>query len=142
MTMTGSYKQSPAAKAAIDRALKMMSEGKSDKPPTREETKERFESRKKEQQEAQIKADRPRLAELAKRHAEMQAIHAKGKNWQYADREQNLSPEEQQARGIEKSMNDIGSRISAVKKAGYKHGGKVKPSKISTHNRSKSSPSW
>jgi hypothetical protein len=29
MTMTGSYKQSPAAKAAIDRALKMMSEGQS-----------------------------------------------------------------------------------------------------------------
>ena len=122
----------------------MISVGK----PTREETEARLAARKQEREAAHqesLKRDAPNLAEMEKRHAEMQAIHAKGKNWQYADREQNLTADERKARAMESGMTHLGSRIEAIKKAGYKHGGKINldDCSVSTHEKnSKHNHSW
>jgi TATA-binding protein-associated factor Taf7 len=121
---------SPAIKKGAQEAIKRMFEGKYDKTPTREETDARMAARKKEramQLQEQTKRDAANLPELEKQHAEMEAIHEKGKNWQYADREQNMSENELRARDIAGRMNDLGNRISAVKRntSSYAKGGKI-----------------
>ena len=121
---------SPAIKKGAQEAIKRMFEGKYDKTPTREETDARMAARKKErtmQLQEQAKQDAANLPELEKQHAEMEAIHEKGKNWQYADREQNLSENELKARDIAGRMNALGNRISAAKRntSSYSNGGKI-----------------
>ena len=129
MSMTGEgYKQSPRAKAAVDRALKMMSEGKSDKAPTREETQARQAAGRKAQESIDritAKRDAANLPSLQKRRADMESTYSKGKDWQYADREQNLSDDERQSRGMRGNMDQLAQKIENVKKYGYKQGGKV-----------------
>lgn len=161
MSMTGSYKQSPSAKAAIEGALKQM---EADRKLTNAERKTKYESerqaslaRQKEnaekskaaaaaRQKAQLEKDRANLPELEKQHAEVSAIHSKGKNWRYADREQNLSDEERAARDIEGHVNDLENRISAVKRntSSYAKGGKInlKDCGVSTASKGKKNSGW
>lgn len=114
--------------------------------PSREETKARVEARKKEQREAQIKSDAPNIAELERQHGEMKERYKKlgGNKYQYADREQNLSDEEREARGMASSMQALGNRISNVRKAGYKKGGDInlKDCKVSTHGKNSKHKDW
>ena len=116
-----------------------MEEGKFDKTPTREETDARLAARRKQASENQLKEDAANLPNLEKQHAEMQAIHEKGKNWQYADRDQNLSAEERQARNVSGPMSNLGSRISAVKRntSSYAKGGKISLGDCGTSTASK-----
>ena len=120
-------KSSPRTKAAVERALKMMAEGKSDKRPTIEGRNALMASRKKQADE-QTKKDSPNLSNYEKQHAEMKSRYESlgGNKHQYADREQNLSEQEREARGMEYGMNQLSNKIGAIKKAGYKRGGKVK----------------
>jgi len=147
MTMTGNYKLSPALKEATDRASKMMAEGKVDKMPTRKETEGRLAARKKESEDAEresAKRDAADLPNLKKRHAEMEETYNKGKNYEYADREQNLSDEERSARDVKGSMTHLAQRIHNVKKHGFKQGGKInlKDCKVSTHEKNSKHKSW
>jgi chromosome segregation ATPase len=121
------YKSSPTTKAAVERALKMMAEGKSDKRPTIEDRNALMASRKKQADE-ETKKDSPNLSNYEKQHAEMKSRYESlgGNKHQYADREQNLSEQERKARGIEYGMNQLSNKISAIKKAGFKRGGKIK----------------
>lgn len=161
MSMTGSYKQSPSAKAAIEGALSRMEE---DRKLTNAERKAKYGAerqaslaRQKEnieksktaaaaREKAQLEKDRSNLPELEKQHSEMSAIHSKGKNWRYADREQNLSDEERAARDIEGHVSDLGNRISAVKRStsSYAKGGKINLSNCgtSTASKGKNNSSW
>lgn len=140
MTMTGNYKLSPALKEATDRASKMMAEGKAEKMPAREETESRLAARKQESENAEreaAKRDAADLPNLKKRHAEMEATYNKGKNYEYADREQNLSDEERSARDVKGGMMNLAQRIHNVKKHGFKQGGKInlKDCGVSTHEK-------
>ena len=121
------YKSSPTTKAAVERALKMMAEGKSDKRPTIEDRNALMASRKKQADE-ETKKDSPNLSNYEKQHAEMKSRYESlgGNKHQYADREQNLSEQERKARGIEYGMNQLSNKISAIKKVGFKRGGKIK----------------
>ena len=132
-------KSSPAIKKGAQEAIKRMFEGKYDKTPTREETDARLAMRRKQATEDQIKKDTADLPNLEKQHAEMQAIHEKGKNWQYADREQNMSPDERRARDVSSQLSNLGSRISAVKRStsSYAKGGKISLSDCGTSTATK-----
>jgi len=116
-------------------------------PMTREQSEERQEKRR--QQEAveakeRAKKDAADLPNLENRHAEMAKTYEGGKNYRYADREQNLSDYERKARDIEPEMNKLGARISAAKAGGYKQGGKIdlKHCKISTVEKSHKHKDW
>jgi hypothetical protein len=65
-----------------------------------------------------------RLPELKTQYAEMQAKYKAlgGSNWQYADREQNLSDREREARSMEGPMNNLWRSISAAEKAQKEQG--------------------
>ena len=74
---------------------------------------------------------RQRLVGLEKQHQAMKAKYEGlgGSRYQMADREQNLSPAEREARGMESEMGKLSGRIQAAKKSNpssYKKGGKVK----------------
>lgn len=90
--------------------------------------------------------DRANLSELEKEYAELSAIRKKGKNWQYADYDQNMTPEERKAREIEPTLLNLARRISAAKSdTSYSKGGKInlKDCKVSTHEKkSKSKNCW
>ena len=121
---------SPATKKAVKDALKRMEQGKFDKPKTRADTDALMAKRRVERDAQALEAakkDAPNLASLEKQHAEMTAKHKSlgGYGHQYADREQNLSKEEREARGMESGMNRLANRIGAIKKGGYKQGGKI-----------------
>ena len=135
---------SPAVKKAVADAMKRIASGKSDKAPTRADTDAMLAKRRAERDAKALEAakkDAPNLAALQKQHAEMKSKYDKlgGSNYQYADREQNLSKEEREARGMEYGMNQLGSRIGAIKKAGYAKGGKInlKACGVSTASKSK-----
>jgi hypothetical protein len=140
-------KSSPAVKSAVKGAVERMEKGESDKAPTREETEGRMAARKKESESAEretAKRDAADLPNLKKRHAEMEETYNKGKNYEYADREQNLSDEEHSARDVKGSMTHLAQRIHNVKKHGYKQGGKInlKDCKVSTHEKNPKHKSW
>jgi len=139
-------KSSPTVQKAVKEAMERFYAGKSDKAPTREETDARLAARRKQASENQLKADSANLANLEKQHAEMQAIHEKGKNWQYSDRDQNMSADERRARDIAGPMSNLGSRISAVKRStsSYAKGGKIslKDCSVSTASKGKNNSCW
>ena len=60
-----------------------------------------------------------KLPELKAEYERMKAEYTSlgGNNWQYADREQNLTDRERKARGMESSMNNLWRTISAAEKA-------------------------
>lgn len=90
--------------------------------------------------------DKANLASLEKRHAELSAIYEKGKYWEYADYDQNMTPEERKAREIQPALLDLGRRIDIAKSdKSYSKGGKIdlKDCKVSTHEKkSKSKNCW
>jgi hypothetical protein len=140
-------KSSPAVKSAVKNAMERMEKGEFDKAPTREETEGRMAARKKDSENKErenAKRDAADLPNLQKQHAEMQEKYSKGKNYEYADREQNLSDEELEARGMRGSMNQLAQRIHNVKKHGFKQGGKInlKDCKVSTHEKNSKHKNW
>ena len=83
--------------------------------------------------------DKADLANLEKRHAELSSIYEKGKNWQYADRDQNMTPDERRAREVSGELGNLGARIRMAKSDNsYAKGGKIslKDCKVSTHEKS------
>ena len=140
---------SPATKKAVKEAMERMKAGKSDKPKTRADTDALMASRRKERNAQNLQAakkDAPNLSALEKQHGEMKSKYDKlgGSNYQYADREQNLSEGERQARSMESGMNQLSNRINAIKKGGYAKGGKIKlkDSSVSTASKGKKNSCW
>jgi len=133
-------KSSPTVKSAVESAMERMSSGQSDKAPTREETEAKLAARKQES----IKKSAANLPQLEAELARMKSVHEKGKNWEYADRDQNMTPEERQARSIRPRMSMLEARINDVKKAGYKQGGKINLSdcSVSTASKGKKNSDW
>ena len=114
---------SPERKKKLEEALFKMAHGLSDKAPTREQTDALMAERRKKREVEQAewaKKNAPNLPDMEKRHAEMKDKYKKlgGSNWQYADREQNLTDSERQARSMEREMNDLGRQIQQIKNAG------------------------
>jgi hypothetical protein len=68
--------------------------------------------------QARIAQDRENLPELEAEYRDMLARYKQlgGSNYQYADREQNLSREEREARDMEYSIRSLGQRIRAAQK--------------------------
>lgn len=143
---------SPQTKKSVQDALKQMEDFFSGKTPrkTPEEARADREAWKQKSM-ADVKArneknaaesrakDKADLSNLQKRHAELSEIHEKGKNWQYADRDQNLTPDERRAREVSGEMQRLGARISRAKDdSSYAKGGKIslKQCKVSTHEKS------
>lgn len=143
---------SPATKKAVQEALKKMEDAFSGKTPRKspEEAKAEREAFKQESM-ARVKArnekaraesrakDKADLPNLEKRHAELSSIYEKGKNYQYADRDQNMTPDERRARDVSYELGNLGSRIRMAKSDNsYAKGGKInlKDCKISTHEKS------
>jgi len=73
----------------------------------------------KSERQQRIQQDIENLPDLISQYNDMEAEYESmgGKNWQYADREQNLSDEERKARGMETSMRQLADRIHTAKKA-------------------------
>ena len=140
---------SPATKKAVAEALRKMELGISDKRKTREDTDAMMAERRKKaeaERAESMKRDAPNLPAMEKQHAEMRSKYQKlgGSNWQYADREQNLTANEREARGMEQEMNRLGARIADMKRAGYKKGGKIslKDCSVSTASKGKKNAGW
>ncbi len=164
MSMYGSSKSSPETKKRLDEATKKIEDFFSGKTPrkTPEQAKADREAWKQKsmadvkarndkikaeglaREKETAKKDAADLPSLQKRHAEMEATYNKGKNWQYADREQNLSDEERTARDMQGGMNQLAQRIQNVKKHGYKQGGKInlKDCSVSTASKGKRNSDW
>ncbi len=70
-----------------------------------------------EEKQKKLQQDIENLPELMKQYKEMKSEYESlgGSNWQYADREQNLSSGERKARGMESSLMQLANRISAAK---------------------------
>jgi len=76
--------------------------------------------------QAQDHADLPHLeAEYAKMKKEYEALG--GSDWQYADREQNLSAGERKARSMESGLHHLANRIRRAKKHGEQGVAEGKP---------------
>jgi len=142
---------SPAMKKAVGEALKKMESGKSDPKKTRAGTDAMIATRRKETDAKNLAAARKdsiNLPSLEKEYSEMQSKYEKlgGKNYQYADREQNLTTGEREARSMEPGMGALTSRIGAIKKAGntYAKGGKIslKDCSVSTMPKGKRNSGW
>jgi hypothetical protein len=120
-------------KAAMQKAQSQMGAMFARDPAEREKNlatfnkREKGLSRLKARDEKTRKADQERqLADLVARLPELEAEYADmkqqykalgGSNWQYADREQNLSPGERKARDMEGPMNNLWRQIQAAKKS-------------------------
>jgi len=79
-----------------------------------------YETRQSQQQAEQqkkLQQDIENLPELMAQFREMKSEYESlgGSNWQYADREQNLSAGERKARDMESSLRQLANRISAAK---------------------------
>ncbi len=125
----GNYRK----KAAMQKAQSQMGAMFARDPAEREKNlatfnkREKGLSRLKARDEKTRKADQERqLADLVARLPELEAEYADmkqqykalgGSNWQYADREQNLSPGERKARDMEGPMNNLWRQIQAAKKS-------------------------
>lgn len=79
----------------------------------------RVEKRNKQNQEKQLADLVARLPELKAEYERMKAEYKSlgGSNWQYADREQNLTDYERKARSMEGPMNNLWRQIQAAEKA-------------------------
>lgn len=140
---------SPAVKRAVAEAMKKIESGQSDKKKTRADTDAMMAERSKRmavERRETAKKDAPNLPALEKQHAEMKSKYEKlgGNNYQYADREQNLSANEREARSMEHGMNALGRRIGEIKGAGYAKGGKIslKDCSVSTASKGKKNAGW
>ena len=113
-------------KRTAQQVVEDMFSGKYKKAPTIEDRNVLMASRKK-QADDQIKKDAPNIANYEKQHGEMKARYEGlgGSKYQFADRKQNLTKDEREARGMESNLNSLGNKISLIKKAGYKSGGKT-----------------
>ena len=142
---------SPQKKKTIEDALKQMEDFFSGKTPrkTSEEAKADREAWKQKSM-ADVKArneksraegrakDKADLPNLQKRHAELSEIYEKGKNYQYADRDQNMTADERRAREVSGELQRLGARINTAKQdTSYAKGGKIslKNCKVSTHEK-------
>jgi hypothetical protein len=158
MSMYGKSEDSPEKKKKREEAVKGIEDFFSGKTPRKSKAEMKAERESwKQKSMADVKArndkikadaiarDKADLSNLEKRHAELSATHTKGKNWMYADREQNLSDEERKARGISSELQQLSGRINAAKNSSYKQGGKInlKDCSVSTHEKnSKHKHSW
>lgn len=81
--------------------------------------KARDEKSRKADQERQLADLVAKLPQLKAEYEQMQAKYKSlgGSNWQYADREQNLSDREREARSMEGPMNNLWRQIQAAEKA-------------------------
>ena len=142
---------SPQKKKTIEDALKQMEDFFSGKTPrkTPEQAKADRDDWKKKSM-AEVKArneknaaesrakDKADLPNLKKRHAELSEIYEKGKNYQYADRDQNMTADERRAREVSGELQRLGARINTAKQdTSYAKGGKIslKNCKVSTHEK-------
>ncbi len=84
-----------------------------------ERVKARDEAARKAEQERQLADLVTRLPELRAEYDEMRAKYKSlgGSDWQYADREQNLTSSEREARSMEGPMNNLWRQIQAAEKA-------------------------
>ena len=73
----------------------------------------------KSERQQKIQQDIDNLPDLMSKYKDMESEYESmgGKNWQYADSEQNLSDEERRARNMETSMRQLADRIHTAKKA-------------------------
>ena len=73
----------------------------------------------KAERQQKIQQDIENLPDLMSKYKDMESEYESmgGKNWQYADSEQNLSDEERRARNMETSMQQLANRIDTAKKA-------------------------
>lgn len=76
-------------------------------------------ARAKAEQQQRLQQDIENLPDLISQYNDMKSEYESmgGSNWQYADREQNLSDEERKARGMETSMRQLATRIHRAKQA-------------------------
>jgi hypothetical protein len=76
-------------------------------------------ARKKAEDDKRLAVLVAKLPELKAEYEQMQAKYKSlgGSNWQYADREQNLSASEREARSMEGPMNNLWRQIQAAEKA-------------------------
>ncbi len=125
-------------KATKDRAMSGMSAAFAGSPEDREKHKARFDrrdrglNRLKDRNEKARKAEQEKqLADLVARLPELRAEYEQmkdeykslgGSNWQYADREQNLTDYERKARSMEGPMNNLWRQIQAAEKAQREQG--------------------
>lgn len=88
----------------------------------RARTQQMMDQRAKERQEQERQAalaDVEKLPELKAKYEEMKKLYQSlgGSNWQYADREQNLSDAERKARSMEPELNSLAAKIHRAEKA-------------------------
>ncbi len=104
----GSKKDAPNAAAIIAKREKDM-----------QQAADKIIARKKAEEEKRLAVLVAKLPELKAEYEQMKAKYKSlgGSNWQYADREQNLSASEREARSMEGPMNNLWRQISAAEKA-------------------------
>jgi hypothetical protein len=87
----------------------------------------------------------PTLGELQKKQGDMKKKYESlgGSRWQYADRDQNMTREEREARNMEGDMRDVQREISRHT-GGYAKGGAInlKDCSISTATKNKQNSNW
>jgi chromosome segregation ATPase len=88
----------------------------------RERTQQMLAQRAKERQEQEhqaAQADAANLPELKAKYEEMKKLYQSlgGSNWQYADREQNLTDAERKARSMEPELQRLAAQISRAEKS-------------------------
>jgi len=104
----GSMKDAPNAAAIIAKREKGM-----------QQASDKIVARKKAEDDKRLAVLVAKLPELKAEYEQMQAKYKSlgGSNWQYADREQNLSASEREARSMEGPMNNLWRQIQAAEKA-------------------------
>jgi hypothetical protein len=100
----------------------------------RQRSQERIAQRAKERQEQEhqaAQADVGKLPELKAKFEEMKKLYQSlgGSNWQYADREQNLTDAERKARSMETELNRLAAQIARAEKTQGVAEGKETPEK-------------
>ena len=88
---------------------------------------QRAKERQEREQQAAL-ADIEKLPELKTKYEEMKKLYRSlgGSNWQYADREQNLSDAERKARSMEPELNRLAAQIHRAEQSqGVSEGGNV-----------------
>jgi len=157
MSMYGSYKSSPEKKRKLEEATKKIedffggkmprktgAQAKADREAWKQKSMADVKARNDKTKADAIARDKADLPNLEKRHSALSEIASKGKNWMYADREQNLSDEERKARDASSELQQLSGRIGAAKNSSYKQGGKInlKDCSVSTVSKGKKSSCW
>jgi hypothetical protein len=104
----GSKKDDPNAAAIIAKREKGM-----------QQAADKIIARKKAEHDKQMAVLIAKLPELKAEYEQMRAKYKSlgGSDWQYADRDQNMTPAEREARSMEGPMNNLWRQISAAEKA-------------------------